>query len=95
MLHISKEVFCADITLHVFLFDISDLHFTFTWEDWQPLYAILQEAAIIRAGIILVICKSILQQLEETRSVILEPWVIFCKVFFCNRFREAAGYNIY
>lgn len=75
-MHISKDMFCAYIAL-VFLFDFSDLHFTFRWEDWQSLYEALQEAAIIRAGIILVICKSIFEQLEETQSVILQPWVVF------------------
>lgn len=88
-------MFCTYINFYVFLFDFSVLHFTFTWEDWQSLYAILQEAAIIRAGIILVTRKSLFQELEETRSVILQLCVIFCSVFFRGHFREATGYNIY
>lgn len=87
-------MFCTYIALYVFLFDFSDLHLTFIWGDWQSLYEVLQEAAIIRIGIILVICKSIFQQLEETRSVILKLWVIFWQVFLCSHFRKAAGYNI-
>lgn len=74
--HEQGDVLCLHCS-GVFLFDFSDLHFTFRWEDWQSLYEILQEAAIISAGIILVIYKSIFQQLEETQGVILQPWVVF------------------
>lgn len=60
----------------------------------QSPYEILQAGAISRAGIILVICKSIFQPLEDARSGILQPWVVFWYVFFCSHFRKAAVTNV-